>query len=62
MSYKRPAVVIPQSRKEICSLLSASVSALLGSAVFSLHFSEKPGLEFFKKSILVFFFPYSVHL
>jgi len=31
----------PQSHKEICSLLNASVSALLGFLVFFLHFSEK---------------------
>lgn len=50
-------MVIPQSSKDICSPLSASVSTLLVSAVFSLHFSEKPILgfkKFFKSSNLFF--------
>lgn len=55
MSCKCPAVVILQSRKEICSPLSASVSALLDSIVFPLHFSEKPTLRLKINSMLVFF-------
>lgn len=53
----------PQSRKEICSLLNASVSVLLGSLVFFLHFSEKLVSAFvFFLSILVAFSPNLVHL